>query len=51
MGTGDRTASLTRRHVGASIHEAWTTSLESVRTALDVDPAHFGPKVLPMSSE
>ena len=29
-----------RRHVGASIQEAWTTSLHSVRTALDADPAH-----------
>jgi hypothetical protein len=29
-----------RRHVGASIQEAWTTSLESVRTALDADAAH-----------
>ena len=29
-----------RRHVGASIQEAWTTSLDSVRTALDADPAH-----------
>jgi hypothetical protein len=29
-----------RRHVGASIQEAWTTSLDSVQTALDADPAH-----------
>jgi hypothetical protein len=29
-----------RRHVGASIQEAWTTSLDSVRAALDADPAH-----------
>src|SRR5688572_6491783 len=29
-----------RRHVGASIQEAWTTSLESVRTVLDADAAH-----------
>jgi hypothetical protein len=29
-----------RRHVGASIQEAWTASLDSVRTALDADPAH-----------
>jgi hypothetical protein len=26
--------------VGASIQEAWTISLDSVRTALDADPAH-----------
>jgi hypothetical protein len=29
-----------RRHVGASIQEAWTTSLDSVRATLDADPAH-----------
>jgi hypothetical protein len=29
-----------RRHVGTSIQEAWTTSLESVRRALDADVAH-----------
>jgi len=29
-----------RRHVGASIQDAWTTSLESVRGALDADAAH-----------
>ena len=29
-----------RRHVGASIQEAWTASLDSVQTALDADPAH-----------
>jgi len=28
-------ASLRRRHVGASIHEAWTTSLDAVSTMLD----------------
>src|SRR5215831_2154398 len=28
-----------RRHVGASIHEAWTDSLHSVRAALDANPA------------
>src|ERR671918_984443 len=33
-------AGFRRRHVGASIQEAWTTSLESVRTALDADAAH-----------
>src|SRR3954465_5046608 len=29
-----------RRHVGASIQEAWTTSLDRIRAALDPDPAH-----------
>ena len=29
-----------RRHVGASIQDAWTSSLETVRTALDADAAH-----------
>ena len=28
-------AGFRRRHVGASIHDAWTTSLDAVRTALD----------------
>ena len=28
-------AGLRRRHVGASIHEAWTTSLDAVSTMLD----------------
>src|SRR2546428_522025 len=30
-------AGFRRRHVGASIQEAWTTSLDAVRTALDAD--------------
>ena len=29
-----------RRHVGATIQDAWTSSLEQVRGALDSDPAH-----------
>ncbi len=29
-----------RRHVGASIQDAWTSSLETVRTALDADAAY-----------
>src|SRR5205085_4253552 len=33
-------AGFRRRHVGASIQEAWTTSLEGVRAALDADTAH-----------
>jgi len=32
-------AGFSRRHVGASITEAWTTSLESVRAALDAGPS------------
>ncbi len=32
-------AGLRRRHVGASIQEAWTTSLDGVRAALDADTA------------
>jgi hypothetical protein len=32
-------AGFRRRHVGASIQDEWTASLESVRTALDADVA------------
>ena len=32
-------AGFRRRHVGASIQEAWTTSLENVRATLDADSA------------
>src|SRR5207247_7310998 len=32
-------AGFRRRHVGASIQEAWTTSLENIRATLDADPA------------
>ena len=32
-------AGFRRRHVGASIQEAWTTSLDGVRAALDADTA------------
>src|SRR6202008_4768736 len=32
-------AGFRRRHVGASIEEAWSTSLQDVRTALDADTA------------
>jgi hypothetical protein len=31
-------AGFRRRHVGASIQEAWTTSLDHVRATLDADP-------------
>ena len=33
-------AGFRRRHVGASIQEAWTASLDGVRAALDADTAH-----------
>jgi len=33
-------AGFRRRHVGASIQEAWSSSLASVHEALDADPAH-----------
>src|ERR671919_116696 len=33
-------AGFRRRHIGASIQDAWTTSLDNVRTALDADAAH-----------
>jgi hypothetical protein len=32
-------AGFRRRHVGASIQDAWSSSLASVRAALDADPA------------
>src|SRR4029077_13005874 len=32
-------AGFRRRHVGASIQAEWTTSLDSIRAALDADPA------------
>jgi hypothetical protein len=32
-------AGFRRRHVGASIQDAWTTSLDAVRVALDADPS------------
>ena len=33
-------AGFRRRHVGASIQDAWATSLDGVREALDADTAH-----------
>ena len=33
-------AGFRRRHIGASIEEAWSTSLDSVRSALDADTAN-----------
>ena len=32
-------AGFRRRHVGTSIQEAWTTSLDHIRAGLDADPA------------
>lgn len=32
-------AGFRRRHVGTSIQEAWTTSLDGIRAALDADPS------------
>lgn len=32
-------AGFRRRHVGTSIQEAWTTSLDGIREALDADPS------------
>jgi len=34
-----KVAGFRRRHVGASIQDAWSSSLASVRTVLDADPA------------
>jgi hypothetical protein len=39
-------AGFRRRHVGASIQDAWTTSLNDVRTALDADTADDRAKIL-----
>ena len=39
-------AGFRRRHVGASIQDAWTTSLNDVRAALDADTADDRTKVL-----
>jgi len=39
-------AGFRRRHIGASIQDAWTTSLNDVRAALDADPAHDQTKLL-----
>src|SRR5204862_2137472 len=39
-------ATFRRRHVGASIQEAWTTSLDDVRAALDADTADDRTKLL-----
>src|SRR5262249_43922996 len=39
IGGFQHVAGFRRRHVGASIHEAWTTSLDDVRATLDADSA------------
>ena len=39
-------AGFRRRHVGASIQDAWTTSLNDVRTALDADTADDRTRIL-----
>src|SRR5262245_51042559 len=44
-------AGFRRRHVGASIQDAWTTSLNDVRTALDADTADDRTKVLRAMSQ
>jgi hypothetical protein len=44
-------AAFRRRHVGASIHEAWTDSLQSVRVALDADLATDRAMVLRATSQ
>jgi hypothetical protein len=44
-------AGFRRRHVGASIQEAWTSSLEDVRTALDADPSADRAVLLRASSQ
>jgi hypothetical protein len=44
-------ASFRRRHLGASIQDAWNSSLASVRTALDADPADDRTILLRASSQ
>jgi hypothetical protein len=44
-------AGFRRRHVGASIQDAWTRSLASVREALDADPAHDRTMILRAASQ
>lgn len=40
IGGFQHVAGFRRRHVGASIQQAWTVSLDGVRAALDADTAH-----------
>ena len=44
-------AGFRRRHIGASIQEAWTSSLEDIRAALDADPSGDRAVLLRASSE
>ena len=44
-------AGFRRRHVGASIQDAWTTSLNDVRTALDADTAVDRTRILRAMSQ
>jgi AraC-like DNA-binding protein len=44
-------AGFRRRHIGASIHEAWTDSLGSVRAALDANPADDRTMILKASTQ
>ena len=44
-------AGFRRRHVGASIQDAWTTSLNDVRTALDADTADDRTRILRAMSQ
>src|SRR5437899_10674677 len=44
-------AGFRRRHIGASIQEAWTSSLHDVRTALDADTADDQTRILRAMSQ
>jgi hypothetical protein len=44
-------AGFRRRHIGASIQAAWTSSLEGIRAALDADPASERAVLLRASSQ
>ena len=44
-------AGFRRRHVGASIQDAWTSSLDHVRAALDADPSFERTTILRASSQ
>ena len=44
-------AGFRRRHIGASIHDAWTESLGSVRAALDANPADDRTLILRATSQ
>src|SRR6516164_6849848 len=44
-------AGFRRRHVGASIQDAWTSSLDHVRAALDADPSFERTTILRASTQ